>query len=359
MELINLSKKIVNKYGISYLAEKLEINTGTIKRWFENNKVPNSYKIDLYKLNNIPIDYDSLSDKEKDKFYTDIDTAKYCYNIFIKILKKYNENIKDYIFIEPSVGNGSFYNIIDYPKIGIDIQPEIDCAIQMDYFDWKPDTNKKYVVLGNPPFGLRGNLALRFINKSKFADYVGFILPNTFDSDGKGSCKSRVRGFNLIHSESINPKFYYPNGKEVYVNVIFQIWSKNNKIEQTTKQSKSYIDLYSLSNGDDPSKIRNKHMIGKCDFYLPSTCFGNQNMKIYKSFDNLPNPKSKRGYGIVIKKDKKNLSHFLQNTKWEEVAFKSTNGALNLRFDLIYNHLVKNNFVDNPSKYKNFFSFKK
>ena len=53
MELINLSKKIVNKYGISYLSEKLEINKGTIKRWFENNKVPNSYKIDLYKLNNI------------------------------------------------------------------------------------------------------------------------------------------------------------------------------------------------------------------------------------------------------------------------------------------------------------------
>lgn len=356
MELINLSKKIINRHGINYLSEKLEVNIGTIKRWIENNKVPNSYKIDLLKLNGITIDYESLTDKEKDKFYTDVDTAKYCYDIFIDTLKHYNENIEDYTFIEPSVGNGSFYNIIEYNKIGIDIQPEIDSAIKMDYFDWNPQTNKKYVILGNPPFGLRGNLALRFMNKSTFADYIGFVLPNTFDSDGKGSCKSRVKGFNLIHSESINPKFNFPSGKEVNVNVIFQIWSKYNKIKEDIKESKSYVDLYSVSDGDDPSKIRNKKMIGKCDFYLPLTCFGDDNMKIHENFDDLPNPK--RGYGIVIKKDKELLSYFLKNTKWEDVAFKSTNGALNLRFDLIYNHLTKHGFIDSPSKSQDFFSFK-
>ncbi len=74
----------------------------------------------------------------------------------------------DYTFIEPSVGNGSFYNFLpDDKKIGIDIDANIkfDNVIVSDYLDFTPK-NGKYIVIGNPPFGLRGNLALRFINHS-------------------------------------------------------------------------------------------------------------------------------------------------------------------------------------------------
>jgi hypothetical protein len=347
MNLIDIVNNTVTKHGIMYLANYLQVSRGTIKRWLEYGIVPTSYKIDLFKIENIPIDYALLSDKEKDKFYTDIETAGYCYRKLIETLKKYNENINDYIFIEPSVGDGSFYNLIEHKKIGIDIQPEIDNTITCDYLQWIPQLDKKYIVIGNPPFGLRGNLALRFINHSIFADYIAFILPNTFDSDGKGSCKNRVIGFNLIHSETVSPKFHYPNGKNVNVNVVFQIWSKHYKINKEKKTSKSYVDLYSVSDGDVPGKIRNKNMIGKCDFYLPLTCFGRENMKIYKEFNDLPNPK--RGYGIIIKKDKVEIYNFLLNTNWADIAFKSTNGALNLRFDLIYNHLTLNGFIDNPT----------
>jgi len=44
----------------------------------------------------------------------------------------------DYTFIEPSVGNGSFYNFLpDYKKIGIDIDANIkfDNVIVSDYLD--------------------------------------------------------------------------------------------------------------------------------------------------------------------------------------------------------------------------------
>jgi hypothetical protein len=95
-------------------------------------------------------------------------------------------------------------------------------------------------------------------------------------------------------------------------------------------------------------------MIGKCDFYLPLTCFGYEKVKIHKNFDDLPNPK--RGYGIIIKKDKQKIYDFLINTNWSDVAFQSTNGAYNLRFDLIYNHLVSNGFIDSNSKSQEFFS---
>ena len=70
-------------------------------------------------------------------------------------------------------------------RIGLDIEPKCDEIIQQDYLDWNRK-NKKYIVIGNPPFGLRGQLALKFINHSNtFADYVCFILPQLFESDGK------------------------------------------------------------------------------------------------------------------------------------------------------------------------------
>ena len=94
------------------------------------------------------------------------------------------------------------------------------------------------VILGNPPFGLRGNLALQFINHSySFADAVCFILPPLFDSDGKGSPMGRVKGYRLAHSEKLpTNSFVYPNGKEVDVATVFQVWTKkfveNIKIEE-------------------------------------------------------------------------------------------------------------------------------
>jgi hypothetical protein len=52
-------------------------------------------------------------------------------------------------------------------------------------------------------------LALRFINHSNnfHAEYVCFILPQLFESDGKGVPRKRVKGFNLIHSEKIETNF--------------------------------------------------------------------------------------------------------------------------------------------------------
>ena len=75
-------------------------------------------------------------------------------------------------------------------------------------------------------FGLRGNLALRFINHaSTFSDYVCFILPQLFESDGKGVPRKRVINLNLLHSEKINNIFISPDNKETKVECIFQIWS--------------------------------------------------------------------------------------------------------------------------------------
>ena len=66
-------------------------------------------------------------------------------------------------------------------------------------------------------------------------------------------------------------------------------------------------------------------------------------LKLYENFEELP---QKRGYGIVILKNKDEITEVLKNTEWKDVCFMSTNGALNLRFDLIEKVLIENNFIN-------------
>ncbi|WP_270986458.1 hypothetical protein [Campylobacter upsaliensis] len=160
------------------------------------------------------------------------------------------------------------------------------------------------------------------------------ILPPLFDSDGKGSPKKRVRGYTLAYSEKLPlNSFIYPNGKEVEVATLFQIWVKNTLLEQNilkfkakkAKTCKNFIKIYSLSDRGTPSSTRNKAMLYKCDLYLPSTCFHSKNkpqMKSYENFESLPH---RRGYGVVI---------------------LSTNSSLNLRSSLIKKALIEQGIYD-------------
>lgn len=329
----------LNKFNIKYISNSLDVNENTIRRWIEKKEVPNNYYFDFCRLNKLEINYNDHTEKEKDQFYTPIPTAEYCYNKSIEIISKYESNLDKYNFIEPSAGSGNFFRLLPKDKrVGLDIEPKYDGIISSDFLLWYPNTENN-ICIGNPPFGLRGNLALKFINHAqKFSDYVCFILPQLFNSNGKGSCKSRVKKLNLIHNELISPEFIFPNGKSVNVNVVFQIWSKKYKIEEETYSLSGIIKLYSLSDGGTPSTTRNKSKLYSCDYYLSSTCFGEDNMKLYFNFNDLP---QKKGYGIKILNYKEILDPIINSIKWSEVAFVSTNGAYNLRFDLIEKEIFK------------------
>ena len=329
-------------YSIDEIATACSVSRGTVKRWEELKSVPSQYYFDLCRMNNVEVDYSKFSDKDKDQFYTSDKNAKYCIEKSFEILKKWDVDISKYHFIEPSAGDGSFYNLLPSDKrTGIDIEPKTNEIEKADFLLWEPKTSKN-ICIGNPPFGLRGHLALKFINHAaKFSDYVCFILPQLFDSNGKGSCKSRVDGLNLIHSEIINSDFLYPNGKIVQVNCIFQIWSKLHKIEETKIDLSEMIQIYSLSDGGSPSTTRNKKYHKTCNYYLPSTCFGEDKMKLYYDFEELP---QRRGYGIIVLEDR--VRPAIEKINWSETSFISTNGALNLRVDLIEKGIGKNLFEE-------------
>jgi hypothetical protein len=337
-ELYDLFLHILDQKSLKYIAKELNIALGTVKRWSELKKVPKSYCFELLRLVNYEIDYTKFSFKEKDQFFTPKDTSQKCIDIFIDTIRKYGEDDKNFFFIEPSAGNGSFLNLLPIDRrIGLDIETFTDEIIETDFLKWTPFENHNYVVIGNPPFGLRGQLALKFINHaSTFADYVAFILPQLFESDGKGVPRKRVIGLNLIHSQKLNTDFEDPSGNKIKVECIFQIWSKKFKNDEYNIKplDETNLKIYSLSDGGTPSTTRNKKMFDKCDIYLPSTCFGKENMKFYINFNDLPR---RKGYGIVFKKNKlKNLEKF-KKINWSEVAFLSTNSAYNIRTSQIAN----------------------
>ena len=337
---LELLEKVLEKHSIKELSEILYVNKNTIERWKLLKNVPWQYHIDLKKILNLEVDYSEYSFIEKDQFFTPEKMAEKCFKILTDKLEKLSIVLDNFIFLEPSAGDGSFYKILPKDKrIAFDIEPKFDGIIKEDFLSWSPKTNNKIICVGNPPFGLRGNLALRFINHaSKFCDFVAFILPPLFDSDGKGSCMGRVKNLNLIYSEKIDTNFYYPNGDDIKVNVIFQIWSKNHKVNLETKGNcDEYVKIYSLTNGGTPSTTRNKDMLDKCDFYLASSSFEKEKMTFYPTFDDLPH---KRGYGIKILKDYENISDIIRNIDWPSESFLATNSSYNLRTSIIQKAII-------------------
>jgi hypothetical protein len=344
-ETYDLFLRVKKVHNLNEISNFIGVNINTVRRWELLKDVPKNYHFDLSDLLGEKIDYTIFNEIDKDQFFTKKESVKKCLKIFHNKLQELDINIEEYTFIEPSAGDGSFFTELpENRRIGIDIEPRIEGVVESNFLKWRPNSNGKYITIGNPPFGLRGNLALRFINHSStFSDFVAFILPQSFESTGKGNCKDRVNGMNLIHSEKIDTCFYYPDGKDVKVNVVFQIWSKHFKVNTIKNTCKNYIKLYSVSDGGTPSSTRNKKMWYNCDYYLPSTCF-KESMKIHRNFDDLP---QKRGYGVVILKDFDKVSNIINEINWENESFLSTNSAHNLRFDLIENALIKHGLIDN------------
>jgi len=106
-----------------------------------------------------------------DKFYTPIKTAKMCIDIAIRNIGDISE------IIEPSAGDGSFSRQID-GCIAYDIEPHHDSIIKQDFLLLDSEYKKGRLIIGNPPFGNRNNMALKFFKKSiVLGDCVAFILP--------------------------------------------------------------------------------------------------------------------------------------------------------------------------------------
>lgn len=300
------------------------------EKWNQNKYIPKWVKI-----NEVDLDH----------FCTRPEVAKKCWEKFLNYLKKEKVDLSKYTFIEPSAGLCAFYNLLPKKRrIGIDVVNDNPNLIHEDFLSWEPkDKNKKYICIGNPPFGYRAWLALAFVNHAGlFSDYIGFIVPMAFQSNGKSNVKDRIKGFYLVHQSSLPAdSFIDVNDKNVKVNAIFQIWKKGKerkkKVEKTCNE---YIELFTVDLRKERKCGHNK--MHKADFFLQRT-FYTEPPKLVKDFKEV---KYVCGYGIILKKDKKKVIEVLNNTDWKKYSNLASHNCRHISMEHIKKTLINAGFID-------------
>jgi len=183
-----------------------------------------------------------------DKFYTKPEVSK---RLLTKLFSLYDEKNFD-VFLEPSAGNGSFYlNLPQDKTVGLDIEPDCEGVVRQDFFNFKPENNKIYAVVGNPPFGRVSSLAIKFFEKSaEFADIIAFIVPRTFK---RVSVQNRLNlNFHLVYEEDlpIKPCSFEP---KMSAKCCFQVWEKKQIKRKKVLLPKEHKDWRFLALGPKDS----------------------------------------------------------------------------------------------------------
>lgn len=173
-----------------------------------------------------------------DQFYTNPLTAKKITSIFTEKLKELG--YQKITFIEPSAGTGNFLeaireisrnnSFVSKKVLAFDIEPKSDKEkiIKVNFLKvpltkcLEKEKRDSYVVLGNPPFGKRGDLAVDFINKAaQRIETIGFILPLTFR---RYSVQSQLnKDLQLIYDISLETNSFLYQDKVYSLNTCFQI----------------------------------------------------------------------------------------------------------------------------------------
>ena len=136
--------------------------------------------------------------------------------------------------VEPSVGSGAFIERED-GIVAFDLLPEWFGAMQIDsthpvFHDILRDQMQDMGVvdmffIGNPPFGKRGDLALKFINGFlAVGGVVAFVLPNLFR---RWSAQRQIEpnARLLLDIDVPRDAFHLPDGQPYEIGCCFQIWS--------------------------------------------------------------------------------------------------------------------------------------
>jgi predicted RNA methylase len=145
------------------------------------------------------------------------------------------------IVLEPSAGNGSFYNVMPNNKVGLDLEPLADGIQKMDFFDYQPPSNKRVATVGNPPFGRKGKLAKEFFNRAaEYSDVIAFVLPAIF---AKGTFTNTLDPWFHKVYEEFTDEFVTPDNQEKKINCVFQIWKKFDYKRDRVTQIKEHPDF--------------------------------------------------------------------------------------------------------------------
>ena len=144
---------------------------------------------------------------EHDKYYTPQHVVDYVVKKTIEIVGSDFDCV-----VEPSAGNGAFIQAIEdnfkgSKKVYMDLYPDADGVVQQDYLEYEHKHEGKTLVIGNPPFGARNTLSVRFFKKSiQFADCIVYVLPISQLNNNQ-----QMYEFDLVYSEDLGVVQYSNN----------------------------------------------------------------------------------------------------------------------------------------------------
>lgn len=285
-----------------------------------------------------------LNKVDLDQFFTRLEVAKYCYSLLNDHMVNDGAIPADYIYVEPAAGSCTFFNILpEDRRIGVDILPMQDGLIEHDFLTWLPDNiRRNHAIIGNPPFGYRAWLALAFINHAAtFADYVGFILPMAFQSEGKGSPKLRVRGLSLVHSECLPAdSFTDLNGAPKKVNALWQIWKRGVNNIAVSPSCESWIDLFTVDMRKE--RLCGQKRLNEADYFIQRT-FYNDPPSLVSDFSHV---RYVCGYGIVFQRNADQLFDVLSQTDWKSYSNLAAHNCRHISMYHIRKAVTDAGFID-------------
>lgn len=195
------------------------------------------------------IDSKGTNKLDLDQYYTSEKDMIYCVDKTLDVLQENGYTVSE--FLEPSAGQGVFSNYL-YTSgknvIALDIEPKAEGIIEADYLTYNLEYMKDRLIIGNPPYGVRLNLARQFYNKSvQIGDYISFILPISQLNNTKTMYK-----FDLLYSEDLG-ELIFSGDRKVHCCLNIYVRPKNglNKkkssklkdVEIARNDSKRYKDF--------------------------------------------------------------------------------------------------------------------
>ena len=257
---------------------------------------------------------------KNDKYYTPPELAEYVVNKAKEVVGE--KNITEWL--EPSAGSGVFLDYLPEGTLAYDIEPEDDKGriIKQDYLNLDLEYKKGRCVIGNPPFGIKNTLIVKFYKQAiKFCDYIVFILPI---SQYKNNYQ--MYEFDLIYTEDLGLRKYTDRDLHCCLN----IYKRPNILNK--KQNYKLKDVEIKENRRTGQQILNieDYDIAICSF--GSGIIGRQ-------------PKYKGQYAkefyfkIKNKKLKDKIIQLISTTDWELEVCNGISGQTNLAQWQVYKYI--------------------
>jgi len=174
-----------------------------------------------------------------EQYFTTRDLAGKC----VKVVSSHFPLDNFGLIFEPSAGDGVFLEFL--PKstqFAIDIDPKREDIIKSDFLQQNMHEGySRVLTIGNPPFGQRGSLAMKFIKKAAtFSDVIAFILPRSFQKDT--FINSIPANFHPVDS-FLCEDFRLPDNTPVKIKCVFQIWERRDKPRVINQRPTSHPDF--------------------------------------------------------------------------------------------------------------------